>query len=192
MQAQKSEAIESLSWKYYQYAFQWLHGQYILKKLMVHTAKEIVNVSLRPAPIDEVINPGKGPFHFILLEVHLKSYWSLCVVCCIKSPWKGSSHGSQPCQECWSLESGSQGSPGCRLEVRTSPTWTSIRRHEKALWQNQGSVHKLSMGVLNMWWKFGTRLQLGGLPQSKLFCDKMVRLNSWQVLIDVSQFQDFL
>ena len=36
-------------------------------------------MSLLPAPVDKIINPCKGPFHFILLKVDLKSYCSLGV-----------------------------------------------------------------------------------------------------------------
>ena len=31
---------------------------------------------LKPAPVNKVINPGKSPFHFVLLEVDLKEFRS--------------------------------------------------------------------------------------------------------------------
>ena len=49
------------------------------KNKQKYNKTDIVNVSLVPAPVDKVINPGKGPFHFILFKIDLKSYCSLGV-----------------------------------------------------------------------------------------------------------------
>ena len=80
----------------------------------------------RPAPVDQVVNPGESPLNLVLLEVHLgKSCWPSVpgrnqVYKQVKSggdlPWTESSHGSQLCREC--LTPGSDS-----LE---SPEWTVV------------------------------------------------------------------
>ena len=54
-------------------------GRYAEEFVSPSNLTEIVDVSLIPAPVNKVVNSGKGPFHFVLLKVNLKSYHSLGV-----------------------------------------------------------------------------------------------------------------